>query len=377
MYLKYYIYYFYYSFLGYPFVIRVAVSFVSVFLLVLFIDLLVLSNTQRVSHLMRKFGREIDLKYAGVLKHIISSMKGFSQDEMKSMLSFNIKKLNVRNKQLLTDRIVQIRQQVDIVNQENYLQLIETFDLRRFWEQKLKYGRSASQQKALRKIDDLDLVIPGSIIASLTHNRNQYVRKKAKASYMYFGKNDPFKFLSNDFDETFNNWDKVEIHRMLTRKTKEEIPLLSHWVKNSENINFQCFMVDEIKHFNQQESYPFLIEILDTPHILLRRHVIDALGELRCDEAEALLISGYVLQPQAIQRSIVNALRKINSGNALPFFEKTYRHARDAEARITVLNAIYHYGEAGRKSFFALKDKADDATKILFEHVSNPLIKPI
>jgi hypothetical protein len=361
--------------LGYPFVIRVAVSFVTIFLIILLFDLIVLGNNQRVSHLTRKFGKEIDLKYAGVFRHIISSMKGFSQEEMKSMLSFSIKKLNVRNKQLLTDRIVQIRRQVDIVNRENYIQLLEMFDLRRFWEQKLKYGHSASRQKALRKIDDLDLVVPGSIIASLTHNRNQYVRKKAKTSYMYFSKNDPFKFLSDDFDSSFNDWDKVEIHRMLTRRTREEIPLLSHWVKNSENIRFQCFMVDEIKHFNQQESCPYLVEILDTPDIRLRRHVIDALGEMRYEEAEALIISGYVLQPQVIQRSIIGALLKINSGNALPFFEKTYRFARDTEGKMAVLGAIYHYGEAGRKSFSTLMDQADSNTKILFEHVSNPLIK--
>ncbi|NDW09993.1 HEAT repeat domain-containing protein [Dysgonomonas sp. 520] len=374
---EYYLYYLYYTFLGFPFIIRVAVSFITVFIPILVFISFCLIYSRIKYYKKKKTKKTLTNKFGKEIKNIVYSLEIYSLEDIKTRLNFNAKKLNSSKKRILTNIILNIRAKEgdEYINEINYQNVIDSFGLREFWESKLKYGNLSSRQRALRKLDDFDIEIPGSMITSLTYNRNQYLRKRARSSFMYFSKSSPFKFLDEDFDKTFNSWDKVEIHRMLSRRVHEGLPNLSQWVKNSTNSDFQCFLVDEIKFFNQVKCSSHLLEMLDTHDINLRKHIIDALGEMRCMETEEHLTKDYVLQPQVVQHSIIRAVQNINSGKSLSFLEDAYNNAHDRESEIIILKAIFNYGSAGRKLFDSLKEVSGGFSTLIFEHVSNPLIK--
>lgn len=372
---QYYLYYFYYTFLGYPFVIRIAVAFISVFIPLFIIVSFIMAKTRREFYRKRKLKSNIEKEYIERIRKIITDSVKYTLSDIEKTLNCNIQKLNEKKRRLLTNKILYLKNEEKFINEANYQRLIDYLGLKQFWEKKLKYGSIASKQRALRKLDDFDIEIPGSIITYLTYNRNRYLRKRARSSYMYFSKNDPFKFLDENFDDTFNEWDKIEIHNVLDRRIEEGLPTLSQWIKNSNNIEFQCFLIDEIKHFNQNECASFLLELTDSHNIKLRKHSIDALGEMGYKDAENHLIKNYTLQPVSIRRSIIRTIQKLNTGKALSFLKGAYHNTHDNESKIVILNAVFNYGDPGKQLFDSMKEEADGFTKLIFEHVSNTLIR--
>jgi len=315
-------------------------------------------------------------KYADKIKDILESEKIYYPQDIADILRCNVKKLSDRKKRILTNIILNLRSKEESINKENYRNVINYFNLQQFWEKKLKFGSMASRQRALRKLDDFNIEIPGAVISSLTNNRNQFLRKRARSYYMHLSQNSPFKFLDENFDNTFNEWDKVEIHRILSKKVEEEeLPSLIQWIKNSENTEFKCFLVNEIKHFKQKESCYYLLEILDTSDVKLKQACIEALGELKCQLAEKKLIDSYQQQPVYIQQSIIKTILKLDSGESLSFLEEAYFDAHDSESKLIILHAIYNYGMAGRKLFDSMQKDTEGFSKQMFDHVSNPLLK--
>lgn len=375
MFLEYYLYYFYYTFLGFPFIIRVAVLAITIFIPFYLFIFFRFAKVRNEYKRKRKLQRILQNKYSDKIRNIITSEKIYLPDEIAGEMNCNVKKLSGRKKRILTNKILSLRSSEAYINQINYQNVIAYFNLQQYWESKLKYGSMASRQRALRKLDDFNIEIPGAVIASLTNNKNKFLRKRARSYYMHLSKNSPFKFLDENFDQSFNDWDKIEIHRILSKKSEEGLPNLTQWIKNSDNSEFKCFLVDEIKHLKQKESCYYLVEILDTPDIKLRKHCIETLGELKCHLAEKKLIENYQQQPVIIQRSIIKTIRKLNSGEALSFLEEAYFDAHDDESKIIILHAIYNYGDAGRKLFEAIQKDAEGFSRLIFEHVSNDLLK--
>ncbi len=238
MFIEYYIYYLYYTFLGFPFIIRVAVvslTFFTPFFLLIFLRFLKMKNEYNGKKRLQKIAKN---KYADKIKDILESEKIYYPQDIADILRCNVKKLSDRKKRILTNIILNLRSKEESINKENYRNVINYFNLQQFWEKKLKFGSMASRQRALRKLDDFNIEIPGAVISSLTNNRNQFLRKRARSYYMHLSQNSPFKFLDENFDNTFNEWDKVEIHRILSKKVEEEeLPSLIQWIKNSMNFN--------------------------------------------------------------------------------------------------------------------------------------------
>ena len=376
MFIEYYLYYFYYTFLGFPFIIRVAVVALTIFTpfyIFIFFRFVKMKKEHREK---KKLQRTLRDKYFDRIGNIITAERIYYPEDIAADLNCNVKKLSGRKKRILTNIILYFRSNEKNINEENYRNIIIYFNLQQFWEKKLKFGSMASRQKALRKLDDFNVEIPGAVIASLTNNRNQFLRKRARSYYMHLSQNSPFKFLDENFDHTFNEWDKIEIHRILSKKADDEkLPGLTQWIKNSQNSEFRCFLVDEIKHLKQKESCYYLLEILDTQDIKLRQHCIEALGELKCHLAEKRLMDNYQQQPVSVQQSIIKAIHKLNSGEALSFLEEAYLDAHDSESKIIILHAIFNYGVAGRRLFDVMHGDAEGFSKQMFDHVSNPLLQ--
>lgn len=374
MFLEYYIYYLYYTFLGFPFIIRVAVAAVCFYSPVLLIIYYTLLRTRNGFYRTCKLEKKLDEKYFGKIKEIMASPVDYLADEVAAILE-NPKKLSKKEKKALTGFVYDIFKTSGYVNPNNYRKVLDTFDLPRYWERKLQYGNFTAKYHALRRLDDLNTEIPGSVITAFTYNRNQYLRKMARVSFMRYSKNSPYKFFDEDFDKTFNRWDRVEIHRALSLRAEEGLPNFTQWIKNSDNMEFKCFLIDEIKLFGQQECCPFLLRLIEDPEIKLRQHAIEALGEMRYAPAEKPLIGTYALQPEIIQRSIMNAIWKLGSGEAVSFLEEAFYNAHSSDSEICIARVIYNYGEKGKSLFHKLKSESHGFTRQVFEHVANPLVK--
>lgn len=379
MLLDYYLYYFYYTYLGFPFIIRVAVVFISIFLPLIILTTISLIFFVRRYIKRKKLWDKLENDYAAKIRDILVSKEVFLTSKINEILQIQKKKLTNSHKEYFTECILNIAEKEDFVNNDNQNLLIDYFILQPFWENRVRYGGAGRRQKALRKLSDLNIKISNSLISSLSYNKNPYIRKRARYHHMYNSEHAPFKFLEEDFDVTFNEWDKIEVHRMLAKRIEKGLPFLNQWLINSKNPEFQSFLIDEIRIFQQKNSGPYLVELIESSSLKVRKNAIITLGEIKYQEAEPLLISIYSSQPSPIQKAIIRTIEKLQSGEALEFLEETYRNTSDRETEIVILKAIYNYGNAGKHLFFIMKEdkkeEQEEFSKLIFEHVSNPLIK--
>ncbi|WP_163212072.1 hypothetical protein [Bacteroides sp. 519] len=375
MMIEYYLYYFYYTFLGFPLVIRIAVLFTTIacpFILFCIVRFIHIKNKTKK---YARYKKRLEEKYQSQLSEILSDKRIYIYSDIHNLLKADTKKLKKRDKQILTDIFIELSRQIPDLNNDNYTNAIEYFRIPAYWEREINYGNTATKYNALCKFDEMHIDISGSVITPITYSRNKPLRKKARASFIHLNKHTPFKFFGEDFDCDFNSWDKIEIHRFLSLKRKESVPLLTQWIKSAKNNHFICFLIDEIKILQQKECAPFLHTLIESDNLMISEHCIDALGELMYRPAEKTLIEKYPLQPLSIQQSIIRTVSKLKTGKALLFLEKAYQTNYDNENEKIILKAIYNYGEEGRKLFDGLKKKAVGFSKLAFDHVSNPLIK--
>lgn len=375
MFIEYYFYYFYYTFWGFPFIIRVAVLVITIFIPLFILLLFVFARIRNHYSSKEKLGKNIKDRYEDRIRHIMTTKEIYLRDDIHEIMRCNVGKLSGKKRKTFTNEILGIYQSGKNINESNYRTLIDYLELQPYWERKIKSGTISSRLRALRKLDDFNIEMTGVVIASLTNSRNRFLRKRARSYYMHLSKNSPYKFLNEDFDRTFNDWDKIELHQVLSEKAEEGLPNLTQWIKNSNNTAFKCFLVDEIKYLGQKEGCQYLLEILDTPDIELRKHCIGTLGELKCVKAEKELIRSYTQQPVIIQQSIIRTIQKLYTGEALSFLEDAYLGAHDSETKMLTLYAIYNYGPAGRKLFDSLRMNVKGFPQLMFDHVSNELLQ--
>ncbi len=373
---EYYIYYFLYTFWVNPPIIKFALIAICVFTFFALFGLSAMDTLRAKAKKKSKIKRKLEDKYGEQITEILTSKQNYTLGDVADKIDCDVKDLKELDLRTITNMMLRVGDTAEYVNTNNHMQLIAFFKLQSFWEKKLIRGSVMSRRRALQKLDDLRLEIQGSTISILTYSRTSVLRKSARAYYLFYSKINPFVFFDEDFDPTFNAWDRIEVHRMLKRRVDagDKLPNFSQWLHNSQNLEFQHFLIQEITFFGQRECIPQLMELLHSPNIMLRKYCIEALGEMGHKEAEELIKHDYLLLPQVVQHSVVKAVEKLNTGCSLSFLEDAYHNAHDNESQLVVIHAIYNYGEIGKALFHKMREEAEGFTRQMFEHVTNPLI---
>ncbi len=136
--------------------------------------------------------------------------------------------------------------------------------------------------------------------------------------------NDAFKFLENNFDKDFNALDAVRLHDSLKeRDAIRPLPLLTKWLKNSDNQDFQTFIIREIGYFNQRETAPFLTQMFKTSNSdLVKSEISNTLGILNYEEAVDELAEEYPYNNTVVQEAIIDMMGKIKSKESFEFLKE-------------------------------------------------------
>jgi HEAT repeat protein len=128
-------------------------------------------------------------------------------------------------------------------------------------------------------------------------------------------------------------------------------------------------------YFQQKESIPVLINFLKTPDHDLRAEAIKALGELKAENTEDILIDMYNNQPDKCQNEIIRSIGEFSTGRSIDFLHHAFENTTNIETRKVAAEAIYNYGDIGKELFEALEQGSEPESTQVLEHIANPLIK--
>ena len=369
--IKFYLYYLDSIFIGYPFIIRTTVILVMLLVTLYVIAMLKIITTERTRNKSLKRQEKISETYKSKLISVLLTAKDMSFYEVKDILNPNDNALKDWEKKYLTYLIVGIKNN-PALNENNYKHVLEIFPITSFWEKKILQNDVSENKNALRTLDQIKEGVSGSFFTKKINSNDATLRKHIKSKYLKYASIDAFKFLENNFDKDFNALDAVRLHDSLKeRDAIRPLPLLTKWLKNSDNQDFQTFIIREIGYFNQRETAPFLIQMFKTSNSdLVKSEISNTLGILNYEEAVDELAEEYPYNNTVVQESIIDMMGNIKSKNSFEFLKKIYPETQNGETMIKVIKNMYKIDKQ-KTNAFVKKSTTSDFEKEALAYIKN------
>ena len=369
--IKFYLYYLDSIFVGYPFIIRTTVTLVMLLITLYVIAMLKILITERRRNREINRQEKISETYKSKLMSVLLTDKDMSYYEVKDIVNPNDHVFKNWEKEYLTFLIVEIKENPSL-NENNYRHILGIFPVTEFWEKKIQVNDIAVNKNALRTLNQIKEGVSGSFFTKKINSNDATLRKHIKSEYLKYASNDAFKFLENNFDKDFNALDAVRLHDSLKeRDAIRPLPLLTKWLKNSDNQDFQTFIIREIGYFNQRETAPFLIQMLKTSNSdLVKSEISNTLGVLNYEEAVDELAEEYPYNNTVVQESIIDMMGNIKSKNSFEFLKKIYPETKNGETMIKVIKNMYKIDKQ-KTNAFVKKSTTSDFEKEALAYIQN------
>src|SRR5690606_5916782 len=210
--------------------------------------------------------RDVEEQFESKLAFVMSNEVNYDIEEIKNLLNYDQKKEKKWKSEILTDLVLSIRDDLNKggkLNHLNYRNCLENLRLMPYWEKRVKIAGLSKRKEALQIMGSLDVGINTGTLSKSVFHKNSYLRKTARNVYTDQDTYNPFRFMEENFDESFTQLDKIRLHATLIKRFQEgKLPNLLRWVSNSKNSNYITFIIQEIGFFKQFEAAPSLLDML-------------------------------------------------------------------------------------------------------------------
>lgn len=380
-YIEYYFYWIYYKFIGYPLIIRIcSIAVMFCVILYLFLMIHIIYGIFKRRKEKRKYNKAFD-KYYEEMKAISLDDAPLSEEEIAQRLKYDTKKRPKPNElRIVTQLLTELKSaHEDEINELNYQTIQTVFQITRFLERELQFGRKRAKIQALKLIQSINGYASEAVLVRFLYHREMELRNSARYTYMWLSQGNPFRFFDEDIGMKLRQWDMMELHAILEHRKSVgyNTPSFIKWVNTSAEENVKIFFINEIRLYNETDSAPILARQLNARSAEIRGEAIKTLGKLKYKEIEPKLIEMYHVQPEEVKRNIILAIADLKTNKSLGFLHDAYNDADNWATKRVILKALYEYSAMGRKTFEQLERKADAHTAILFAHTKHPLINQI
>lgn len=377
MYSDYYLYYLSYLnslYNGYPLIVRVTVVIV---MLLAFITAFGLIRLLVIGYKINKrVKREADLKeqFEEKLSFLLGNQVNYDVEEIGSLLDYDQKKEKKWKSEILTDLILSIRDELNKngkLNQINYRNCLSSLRLMPFWEKRVKTAGLSKRKMALQTMGSLDVGINTGTLSKSIFHKNSYLRKAARNIYADQDSYNPFRFMEENFDESFTKLDKIRLHATLVKRFQEgKLPNLLRWVNNSKNSSYIAFIIQEIGFFKQLDAAPSLLDMLEKQENReVRIQIILTLGELGYHECVADLSHRYTLESTAVREAISKTMGRLQGEETLQFLVDAYKNTDDDNFKLSIVRAIRKHGDEGKARLNVLKEQVREEEQVIIKQV--------
>lgn len=383
MYYDYYLYYLSYLsslYNGYPLIVRITVLMVMLFSLIALLGICRLLFTGYKLNKAARRKASIEKDYRDKLTFIMSNDTNYDVEELEELLEFDPKKNKIWKLDLFTDLILQVRdtletkQQLNIINYKNSLEALKIMP---FWEKRLRTSEVMVRKNALQTVGLLNNGLNTGLISKSVFHKNKHLRKAARSVHTDLDAYNPFRFMEENFDESFTQLDKIRLHATLVKRYHEgKLPNLLRWVNNSKNSNYISFIIQEVGFFGQHEASSMLLDMLDKQeHRDVRMQIIQTLGVLGYAPSVSNLTQRYALESTPIREVTIKSLGLLKGEESLRFLLDTYADTYDDNLKIAIARSIRKHGKLGEQSLHQLQQQAKEQEQVIIRQVfAEPLI---
>lgn len=224
MYYDYYLYYLSSLYNGYPLIIRVTVVMVMLFALIAFFGICRLFFTGYKINIAARRKDRVIKEYRDKLHFIMNAETNYDVHELEELLAYNFKTNKPWKFELFTELILEVRDALEVkktLNLINYKNCLETLKLMAFWEKRLRTSELMVRKNALQTVGLLNNGLNTGLISKSVFHKNKHLRKAARNVHTDLDSYNPFRFMEDNFDESFTKLDKIRLHATLVKRYNE------------------------------------------------------------------------------------------------------------------------------------------------------------
>lgn len=378
---RYYYFLYVHLFADYPWVVRIAYGVIIICCLAFI--LLGIAMMVDVYIRWRNWKKlvEIEKLYLEKLKSVCyADVENLSTDEIMRRMEYKPRKWKDWEMRQWANVFIEASrftntQNPNLTNIQRAMRMVGLTD---YVEAQLMHGKRTVKLKMIQTVRLTNMQLPNSTITRLVNDKDDELRKASRLYYMCTSKDDPYVFFEEEskLGLHFSMWDMMELHEIF-RKVDEgglRAPLFVPILQRVANPGIVAFMLQEIAYWGTDQEMRYVMEYFESPNFTHRAAAFTSMGIRRFAESEKSMQRVFHKQTEAHRRLILNALLAIGSGRSVPFFRDTYNSSTSSFTRRTALRCLWMSGAKGKAVFEGLKQKADDADRILFQHVESPII---
>ncbi|MEZ5046745.1 MAG: HEAT repeat domain-containing protein [Chitinophagaceae bacterium] len=360
---------------SFPFIIQLCIIFILGCFIAFSIFLAALSYIRYLfNKKVRKENKLSPVIDELLVKFLFDEESKYSEFEIYNEFTSKIGKLSKSNLNLITDRFIKCKNSFNFKSDQRFLTIINAIGLEKHIDNKLDFSSAFNKMKGIQELSNLSISTSESKIIPYTYSGNNQLKKEARNSYVRLSKNDPFKYFE-DSNEQLNEWDQINLLKNLMNIENTIVPNFSKWIAYSKNDSIISFSLKMCAFFKQQESIPTIIEFLKTENHNLRAEAFKTLGELGAGEYENMMKEMYPNQPENCQKEIIRSIGKFNSGLSLDFLSAQYSLSNETDTKKVIAESILNYENKGNETFSILMNSEKDFSRLILQHIANPLIK--
>lgn len=382
-YYLYYLFVIYYKYIEFSLMIRACAILLTLCLVGFVIAALVMTYNNYVAAFKQHRIRKMQERYGKIIENIVLDEEILDNIEIRERLGLSQqnKKFKDSEREAISAMMTAMIENLGFanINRTNYEVLLDTFLLVEWIEHNIEKGSVRQKIEAFRMMQILDCRVRSSQSVQYVYDRNTDLKKAARYAYIYSAQSAPFRFFEEDPNFLFYNSDAPSIHYILEYRQKNNMsmPDYINWMKIPQPDNcLKLFCIKEIEFFDKREDCKRLYEIYKTEtDNEVRGHILRTLGKFKYYEMENELMATYNEELEFVKRCIAVALMELGSGNpGVPhFLKEKYDESRDIKTTMTILNALYNCGAAGRALFEQLEAAAPKEKKMQFLHIKDTI----
>lgn len=222
-YVMYYLYLLYYTFTGYPLIIRICVIVVTICVILYFILSLYLVYGVYARKKERALHDKIYQRYYEPMKAIALDRQLKIKEEIAEELHKEKRRLKVAEFRNIVELLIEIKAElVDNMNEDNFHNIAAAFELPSFYERIMQFGHTGEKIWMLKSIQSLNEYVSEAVLVRLLYHRKSGLRKAARVCYMGISQNAPFRFFDEDKELRLTAWDMVELHNVFIHRKERE-----------------------------------------------------------------------------------------------------------------------------------------------------------
>ncbi|MBO4622028.1 MAG: HEAT repeat domain-containing protein, partial [Paludibacteraceae bacterium] len=205
-----------------------------------------------------------------------------------------------------------------------------------------------------------------------TGSRSRRTRELARSYYGFCSKTEPFHYVMQDVNESFQMWYPTMLHRLVGwhHAKGHPVPRFLTLAQQSENSERKALFISEIPYWGDEREKRGIREYLTSSDPKCRSAAIQALAIIGDPDSEAELVANYTFQFPEAKRETLLAVAKINTGRQTEFFKQAYLQSSSQNTRAVALSCLFNYGPEGRKAFHELAHVGLDDSKF-FEQIES------